>query len=183
VVVNFDRYDAVRPALWDAYLTHLRHYSRQWGEHRASDEWLATLRIGAEPSEVVDHLMDEIIEDDPDHLPGDAWMEAGIVELEAQLATVLSSHGYGQEEVRRAVGRAQWRRRRHAPDDVVRNLMRRGISPQAAYETVLKLCQWDNWHAANSPRAAELPRKTLSPLSEIEEDPSDGWLARLRRGS
>ena len=187
VAVNFERYDAVRPGLWDTYLAYLQHYSRQWGERRASDEWLAMLRVGAEPSEVVDHLIDEVIEDDPDYLAGDAWMEAGIAELEAQLATVLSSHGYGQEEVRRAVGRAKWGMRKRkptrSPDDVVRYLMRRGVSPQAAYETVLKVCQWDNWYASNSPRAAELPRKTLSALSEIEADPTYGWFARLRRGS
>ena len=181
--VDVERYAAVVAGLWDTYLTHLAYYSRRWGEGRAGDEWLALLPVGAEPSDVVDHLMDAIIQAEPwyAHHAGDAWMEAGIAELEAQLATVLSSHG--QEGVQPAVGRVKQglRRPRRSPDDVVRDLMRHHVSPQAAYETVLKHCQWDNWHAARSPRAAEIPRKTLSPLTAIEADPSAGGCARLRR--
>jgi hypothetical protein len=186
VAVNLEQYDAVPPGLWDTYLAHLKHYIRGWGEGRATDEWLAMIPVGAAPSEVVDHLTDKIIEVEPwyERYPADAWMEAGISELEAQLATVLSSHG--QEEVRWAVRHVMWgarkRRPSRSPDDVVRDLMRRGVSSQAAYETVLKHCQWDNWNASNSPRAAEIKRQTLSPLSEIEADPSNGWFARLRRG-
>ena len=176
-----ERYEAVRPGLWDTYVAHLKYYSRKWDAGRGSDEWLALLPVGAEPSAVVDHLTNKIIEVEPwyERYAADAWMEAGITELDAQLATVLSSHGH--EEVRPAVGRVMWGMRKRSPDDVVRDLMRRGVSPRAAYETVLKHCQWDNWHAGNSARAAEIQRKTLSPLSEIEADPRSGWFARLRR--
>ena len=162
VAVNFERYDAVRPGLWDTYLAHLKDYSRRWGEGRGTDEWLAMLPVGAEPGAVVDHLMDEIIKADPwyEGYAGDAWMEAGIAELEAQLATVLRVHG--QKEVQQAVGRVKWGMRKRkpsrSPDDVVRDLLQRGVSSQAAYETVLKHCQWDTWHANNSNRAAEIQR-------------------------
>ena len=183
MAVDFERYDAVRPGLWDTYLAHIQHYSGRWQEGRPADEWLAMLPVGAEPSDVVDHLTNEIVNADPEYerYPADAWMEAAIAEMEAQLATVLSSHR--QPDVHEAVARVTWRRHKRSPDDTVRDLMRRGVSPHAAYETVLKLCQWDNSNAGRSPRAAEIPRKTLSPLSEIEADPSAGWFARLRRGS
>lgn len=188
MATNFDRYEAVRPELWDRYLVHLKHYGATWHAQWVTDQSLATLPVGAEPEVVVDRLTEELIRVEPwfEQNSADAWMEAGIVEQDAQLATVLSSHN--QQDVNATVGRAmRLMRRRHglgrSPDDVVRDLMRRGVSPQAAYETVLKICQWDNWHASRSARASEIPRKSLSPLPDIEADPSVGWFARLRRGS
>ena len=65
VAVNFSGTTRCDLGYGEIYLAHLKDYSRQWGERRASDEWLAMLPVGAEPGAVVDHLIDEIIKDDP----------------------------------------------------------------------------------------------------------------------
>ncbi|HET7425467.1 MAG TPA: hypothetical protein VFJ50_00400 [Gemmatimonadales bacterium] len=187
MAVSFDRYEAVRSELWEMYLGHLKHYAAGKGyEGWVTDQSLAALPVGAEPSLVVDRLTEDLIKSEPwfERYWADAWMEAGSAEINAQLATVLSSHGHG--DVDGSVRQVWWcmrKRSPRSPDDTVRDLMRRGVPPQAAYETVLKLCQWDNWRASDSARAAEIARKTLRPLPQIEADPSAGWFARLRRGS
>jgi len=182
MAVDFDRYEAVRPGRWDAYLIHLKHYAGEWHpEVAADDAWLTTLPVGASPSDVIDRLIDEMMRAVHDHEEGDAWMEADDAELSAQLATVLSSHG--QENVHELVHRLAWRTRKRNPDDQVRDLMGRGVAPQVAYETVTKLCQWKNCSASRSPRAGEIPKRILSPLPDIEADASNSWWARLRRAT
>lgn len=173
------RYDAVRSGLWPTYVDFLVEYGERVGEGM-TEEWAATLAVGAHPRDVVAEMMVVMGADDPDIFPGgpsDAWMDASTAEADAHLATVLSSHGEPDMRVRSTVTRFHGLGQRRDPDDMVRTLMQDGVSPKAAHEAVLTWRQWID--TVRSPDLPPLP--TVSSLSVIEADPSDTWFARRRR--